>query len=179
MRQFTRPALSVLAAASLVVTITIPAGAQSGSRSYPSSGSSRRASPPVSPSRGEQSRGSSSARSRSSRTKGNRGRASNATRPSSIAVRSKRSKTTTITSTTGANEWPCATRRFTVFRRSRTPGSLNSLSHAIRFPWKRRPGSIAAAPNTAIHGKQRGKNMMPRQNSRAFASMAAIAANDN
>lgn len=35
------------------------------------------------------------------------------------------------------------------------------------------------APNIAIHGKRKGKNMMPRRNPRAFASLAAIAANGN
>lgn len=47
MRQFIRPTLSVLATAVLLAVISVPVHAQSGSRSYPPSGSSGRASSPA------------------------------------------------------------------------------------------------------------------------------------
>ena len=88
----------------------------------------------------------------------------------------KRWRTTTITSTTVANGWPCATRRFVSSSSNPTPASSSSSSRARRSRWRRPSGLIAAGPNTVIRGNRRAGMMTPPRRLGAPAPRAATAA---
>jgi SAM-dependent methyltransferase len=93
-----------------------------------------------------------------------------------IALRSKRSMTTTTTSTIGAYARPSATKRFDCSNRSRTPSSSSLSSREIRSRWKRLRGSTAADPNSVIRERQRVRNTTPRRTRRGPVRKAVAAA---